>query len=845
MVDFKKFVKDEKTVDVKNLKGLFDSLDRQGSHIDLRDVQKEALQAITSRRQERDLVLKISTGAGKTTVGLLYLQSYMEELREPVVYLCPTIQLAEQVNEEAKKIGIPAFIYPGRETFPAAEGSLAEAIIICTYEKLFNAKTTFDRPDVKLRPCAIVLDDAHAGIERIRSSFTLKFPNGEIAGKIVKVLSDRCEKYQPGLWASILDQNPDPLVSMEIPYWIWRPVVDNVRKVLSKHAEDIELMFVWPFLRDILTLCRCVVSGSGLEIVPDILPVQMNKAFFEAKHRLFMSATLADDSTLVREIGCDLSAAKNPILPNSDRGLGERMVLAPSLIHKSLDRSWVMKLCQAYSKSVKVVVLASSEASARQWEPFGAKVVMTEGISESVKELKNNSSKSGFTVFVQRYDGVDLPDQACRILVIDGLPYGEGVIDKHDSSLVSNVGGVRNRLVYRIEQGMGRAVRSHVDYAAVILCGDELAHFVSKRDVQGLMTQDTRLQLQLALELVRLAKSEVPQETQDVKSFSKVAVDMLDKFLKRDKGWKEYYDEKVRMVKTLPKPNSEDSRLKLSNAEREAFRLALSNKCFEAVDLLRGTINEVGLKDEKEIGWYLQKVAGYMFEANPAEGLKIQQHAHEKNLTTFCPPGVALKPPLPSKLDCQTIILKWLNEFEDPNGAIAAIQNFRAKLSYEMDHEVIEQNLKELAPLLGAIGSRPEKEFGEGPDDLWVWPKIGLVIEAKNENEKTVHKKDAGQLLISLQWFDQNYPLLKPGIPVVAAKTNVADKKSGYPKNTRFLTAEKMVDLMNDLEKFYQQLVRLEPLFRTPQKIHELQTQFGLLPENFVGQYTEKMAEQK
>jgi replicative superfamily II helicase len=60
------------------------------------------------------------------------------------------------------------------QVHPDVDGIRGKAVIVCTYDKLFNAKTTFDRSDVMLRPTAIVLDDAHAAVEEIRESFTLR-----------------------------------------------------------------------------------------------------------------------------------------------------------------------------------------------------------------------------------------------------------------------------------------------------------------------------------------------------------------------------------------------------------------------------------------------------------------------------------------------------------------------------------------------------------------------------------------------------------------------------------------------------------------------------------------------
>ena len=344
MVDFKRLIVKKQDIDITNLSTLFESLDRKASHIDLRPTQIEAIRLLSDRRSERDLILKISTGTGKTAVGLLYLQSFMIESQKPVVYLCPTRQLCEQVREESEKLGIKSTTYEAGNPFPDVDGISAKAIIVCTYDKLFNAKTTFDRSDVMLRPYAIVLDDAHAGVEEIRDCFTLNASGNDLQKELMKLLDSPCSSFRSTLWMDITSGDPNQF--MEIPCWIWKPLIHEVEKSVNAYSGDEKLQFVVPHILDILRWCRCVVSGTGIEIIPDILPVHKIDAYNKTSHRLFMSATLADDSVLVRELGCDIAASNNPIIPKNDRGLGERMVLAPSLIDNRLNREWVMFVCE-------------------------------------------------------------------------------------------------------------------------------------------------------------------------------------------------------------------------------------------------------------------------------------------------------------------------------------------------------------------------------------------------------------------------------------------------------------------------------------------------------------------
>ena len=139
-----------------------------------------------------------------------------------------------------------------------------------------------------------------------------------------------CRRYKLGLWTDI--KRGDPVAEIEVPYWIWEPLLDDIQRILADKLDEKSLTFIWPHIRDILRWCRCIVSGVGIEIIPDVLPVYKSVAYSEAEHRLFMSATLADDSVLIRELSCEYSAASNPVLLESDKGLGERMVFGTIVI---------------------------------------------------------------------------------------------------------------------------------------------------------------------------------------------------------------------------------------------------------------------------------------------------------------------------------------------------------------------------------------------------------------------------------------------------------------------------------------------------------------------------------
>lgn len=830
MVDFTGLLEKEEAPDASDILSYFETLDRKTSHIELRPSQTAAIKALTDIREQKDCILKLSTGAGKTTIGLLYLASHMHEKKEPVVFFCPTKQLCEQTLSEANKLGINAYIYPARQSHPHHECLSADAICICTYEKLFNARTTFDRKDVMLRPCAVVLDDAHAGLESIRDAFTLHVTAGSLYDELFKKLDPICSEYKPAIWVQIKEGNPHQ--SIEIPYWKWKAIDADLLPVLAQYAEKDGYMFVIPLLLETLKWCRCVISIHGIEIVPQVLPVERFTAFSMARHRLFMSATLADDSILVRDLHCEPLAAENAIIPETDRGMGERMVIAPSLIDPDCNREWVMGLCQSLSVSHNIVVLSASQRRGADWEEYGAKVYLSDEINDAVSRLRNNKSGNNFVVLTQRYDGVDLPDDACRILVIDGLPVGEGIIDAHDTSLNTHSSGVCQRIVYRIEQGMGRAVRSHADYAVVLLAGGDIASYIAQIGVQKAMNPETSAQLRLAIELAKYASEEAN---------ANIAIrSLMRQCLQRDDGWKKYYNQRVRDADIKGSPAASKESLILAAAERKAYTAAVANDPSLSVNHLREALDQCDV-DERLHGGYLQTIASYSFETSPTEAYKIQAAAFEKNRDTFCPP-IATKnifsKTAPVGLDR---MLGWLSEFADQTGALVLINDLSSKLNFDQSVTQFEEELKKLAIPLGAEGSRPEKEYGEGPDCLWLWGDHAFVIEAKTEKEKLLYKKDAEQLLHSVEWFKAKNPDTYSIIPITVSKVTIADTGVHYPKEASVLTPEGILTLIGNIYSFYKEVVDLPLLAASKKELSRKLAQLNLTPETFVNTYCEKI----
>ena len=80
----------------------------------------------------------------------------------------------------------------------------------------------------------------------------------------------------------------------------------------------------------------------------------------------------------------------------------------------------------------------------------------------------------GLVVLVNRYDGIDLPQEACRFLIIDRIPDVRRQIDKINQGIFMGGNYLISKTIQRVEQGMGRGIRSNDDYCVVFLMGKDI-----------------------------------------------------------------------------------------------------------------------------------------------------------------------------------------------------------------------------------------------------------------------------------------------------------------------------------------------------------------------------------
>lgn len=755
MVNFKNKLKQhivEKPIDPIEI---YDNLDRTAQAGPLRDSQIEVLSEwYKNRFTERDIVVKLHTGEGKTLVGLLMLQSKLNKKEGPVLYVCPNIYLFNQVIAEAVKFGI-SYCTLGKGDREIPIDFINQKSILITYvQKLFNGKSIFGLGNDSESVGTIVLDDAHACIESIRNTYTLSIPKEHyIYGLLLDIFEAPLKSQGAGTYFDIkLGHSGDVL---QIPYWAWIEHADQVTELLSSHNDDECLRFVWPLIKDKIDLCQSFVSSEIIEIRPFSIDINCFGSFSKSKHRILMSATTQEDSFFIKDLKFDVNAIKHPLLSVTKKWSGEKMILIPSLINEALNRISIIEfLTQLVSKTRKgSFAIVPSRSVSEDYYHRGAHILSGEQLSQAILSVKNQTNDNTF-VIINRYDGIDLPDSVCRILTLDSLPYCESLSDRYEMDVKEDCELLNRRIAQKIEQGLGRSVRSEKDYSAIILQGANLVKFVRSSKSSKYFSAQTRKQIDIGLELAGSAKEESSENEHPLKAF----VELLKQLLNRDEDWKEYYRQQMDEIDIAVNDNHKV--LELIILEGKAENQYMDRNFGKSKELYDKILSRNDLT-KNERAWYTQQLSIALYHISKVESQAKQLDAFYMNHQLLCPLDTLRYKKLTYKnasiIDAIKAKLATYESYEQLHIEVEAVL---ADLSYGVLAKKFEKAVYELGIFLGFDSQRPDEEIKKGPDNLWVSPTKYFLIECKSEvsPDRDINKHEAAQMCSHCAWFDEHYP---------------------------------------------------------------------------------------
>lgn len=807
MVDFTKQLNSFEDKEIINPEEIYEQLDRASDKGPLRPAQKDILNNwYTNYQNQKDTIIKLHTGQGKTLIGLLILQSHLNKTKEPVLYLCPNKHLVSQTVQQAKEFGINCCILENGNQFPESFLN-GESILVTHIQVLFNGLTKFGLDMNHLKVSMLVLDDSHACVEAIRSStkFGLTKQNSKtIYRELFNLFKDDLKKQGEGTFIDL--ESGSDFALLPVPYWAWKNKISEVTKILGKGNEFDEIKFVWPILKDELENCDCYVSNKKIEIIPYQIPIGKFGSFNQADNRVFMSATTNDDSILIKDLGLSLASIEKPLTYESESWSGEKMILFPSQISETLDRTTIVQLVCSILKqwdTIGKVVLVPSFARTKDWESYGSKIVNNTNLNLAIDYLKS-VKKAEAVVFANRYDGIDLPDNDCRILVLDSLPYFETLEDRYLQSVLPDYYQSVLRQAQKIEQGFGRSVRGEKDYSAIVIIGDDLVPFLKTRKNQNYLSQQMKKQIDTGKKISELAKADIDLADEALNS-KKALVELLRQLLNRDDGWKRFYKQSMDEIVN-------DGSINTRNVEKFALEKEIDDlyqqSQIEKVCLKIQQYIDTYVVNDLEAGWFFQKMAKYQYPFSKIESQRKQTLAHRKN-SYLLMPEVRIKF---KKMDTNfnwnrsESIKKRIRESGTFDQFLIDLNLMLGNLSFGCNSDHFEQSLDSLGTLLGFETQRPDKQWKEGPDNLWlVGTNEFLLFECKNEvkeKRKAVYKSETGQINNSIAWFKKNYNQASL-TNILIINTKHLDKGAGFSEPVRIMREGSLYKLKQNVKNFF------------------------------------------
>lgn len=788
-----------------------------------RDVQAAVWDQWFERKGENDLVLKLNTGGGKTLVGLIILLSSIKEGVFPGVYVAPNDVLVNQVKEEAKLLDIQTTSDPRDPQFLSGA-----AILVINTHTLINGRSKFGVDGDNKEPIkigAIIFDDAHACLETIEQQFSIDVPRDkafDVYEKLLNLFHPYLDEQNPSKTMEIRDYAPGR--KMLLPFWAWHKHQAEVLKIFNENRSASWLEWNWPLVKESLKLCHCVVSSERIEITPHCVPIEKIPSVPAASRRIFMTATLADDAVLSTHFGVTEQTILEPIAPSNAGDVGDRIILSPQLIAPDSTDDQIRDLAVRLSKKVNVVAIVPSFSKSTAWDGYADKILNGDEIDTEVKKLRDGHV--GLVVLVNRYDGIDLPKDACRVLILDGIPDVRRSIDVLKQSYLMGSSKASAQIAQRIEQGAGRGIRSVEDYCAVLLMGKNLCAQVHNQGVREKFSPATKAQMDLS-----------DMVAESAHSLTDIEMILENEFLDRASDWPQLSRHAVSQL--TQSPCTPDP---LYVGLRIAFDFAQIGNVNESIKFLRSIDSDMA--SDKERGLLKQYLAEYLNWVDPSESQKTLLFAKQLNRGLLLPiEGISFARPPSAADDQASACMDHIKEnYSDPNKFLLGINSLLSELRVGEEYVPrFEEAFKQLAYILGFVGSRPEVEANRGPDVLWSMKQQKyIVIECKSgATTDTITKDYCGQLNTSVAWFHDEFDSSCSCVALMVHPSFHIENAATLTEGSRIMTFEDLEKLKGEVSSLCKAIAANFSEF-TKAEVRDLLVEKSLYSTHFINKYSRK-----
>lgn len=804
-----------------------------GAPNDLWKGQADALAAWNEARKANDNLIILNTGAGKSIVGLMVAQSLVNEGVENILFVCSTIDLVEQTAREAEKLGLSYTTRVGGQ-FSNDGFETGKSFCITTYQALFLSKSPFK----KFQIGGIIFDDAHVSERLIRDSLTVSVSVAEhehLYNRLVEIVRPEFEKIKKGDHLKFVIDETSGGTTLCPPMTAARnsaAIIDSFKSYGYRKHKD--LLFPMLQLFEHISCCAIYVSSREVEICPPFIPNSHFEHVANCSRRVYLSATLDYPTDFIRAFG---TAKVNRIEPSNDAGNGERVIILSSLLE---DPNGKIDLAKRLKARSKVLVSVPSYRKADVWKEV-CKPPMVEEFSEALNEFRNNDA--GAFCLVSRVDGIDLPQDTCRVMIIDGSPSGSNSQERYQVEALQMLSQNAIKTSTRLTQLLGRINRGRSDYGAFIIYGHDLNTWCKNDRNIALLPALIRKQFLLGASLQeQIGESE---NGQLVELLSNILGSGKGKI--RDKEWLKFYGETIDGLEvgedSINLVRERESKLAIgASAESEFMSYLWHGDSQRARQSLMSVVDDIAPVDSKLAGWY-DLWLGMTYELDGDLGSASTHYSRARSRLT-----PRLNVPLISKFDTQQgeldtenpvqrkladLNMKSGNPFSDY--ATSLRRNISIVRSRSKSANEREEACRIIGELLGFETARPDNVFKKGPDVVWSSEEskglIAFELKTQKKESDTTYKKDeVGQSLNHIEWLQEHYDGYSFSGVIVLGPLGVVSG-SASPGDHLFLTSpDEFCEICNGF------VARIDDLVgRTQLERWHMLKELGMLPEYQIG----------
>jgi hypothetical protein len=346
----------------------------------------------------------------------------------------------------------------------------------------------------------------------------------------------------------------------------------------------------------------------------------------------------------------------------------------------------------------------------------------------------------------------------------------------------------------------------------------------------------THKQIEIGMTVADLAKEEIAEGVAPMMALERLIRQCLD----RDEHWKDFYTQEM---DTLNVKATSPALLDMFSAELDAEKQYQEGALDKAIEIIQELIDKhVTLDNKEDRGWYLQEMARYKHSVSATEANAIQVKAHKMNRSLMRPKsGMVIEELIVSQKRVENI-RAWIHNFESNEALMLSVSEIASSLVFGKHADEFEAALQKMGVALGFNCQRPDKEWREGPDNLWgIREGHFLLFECKSEVEQSrteIYKTESGQMNNSCAWFKQHYKgALAKNILVIPTKQ--LGPGAGFNDPVQVMRRARLKDLVRHFTQFFQEFKQLDLKDISDSRIQQAISEHHLAIDDLLNKYSE------